>query len=72
MEENPFPGAAELAYKKSKKQLKREAKEREARAKRMIGMIDNVKCTCGAWQKFYTTLWYIHDNTCIINKGSTV
>jgi len=63
---NPFPGAAELAYppKKSKKQRKREAKEV---AKLLTGMIGDMKCTCGEWKRYNSTISYLHLDTCEIN-----
>ena len=71
MEDNPFPGAAELAYvrKKSKKQLKREAKDAKEKAASLVGMIGDVKCMCGEWQRYQCTLHYIHDDNCIINTS---
>lgn len=70
---NPFPGAAELAYKpkknkKSRKQRKREEKERKKLEQQNVGFINGVKCTCGAWEQFYCLVPYIHKDTCSINK----
>lgn len=73
MDDNPFPGGADLAYPikhKSKKQLKREAKiakEKENILKGKTGMIGDVLCTCGAWQRYQCTLYFIHDDDCSIN-----
>lgn len=53
MTENPFPGAA------SKIKVKKE--------KTKVYKRDGIKCTCGAILEFFTTLYYIHDNSCIIN-----
>lgn len=53
MNENPFPGAASKVkeYKKKTKVFKR----------------GGIKCTCGALEQFFTELYYLHDDDCIIN-----
>lgn len=60
--DNPYPGGAELAYtqKKNKKQKKKQKPIER----------NGIICTCGALDQFYTTLYYMHSNRCVINtKG---
>lgn len=59
MDNTPYKGATELKYKRDKKKAKKEV--------RRMGIV----CTCGALEKYYTTLYYIHDKECVINKNRT-
>lgn len=53
----PFKGATTLKYKRDRKK----AKKRMER--------DGIVCTCGALKHVFTTLYYLHDDDCIINKN---
>ena len=51
-----FNGATVLKYKPPKRKKKKTIKR------------SGIICTCGALEKFFTTLHYIHDKDCVINK----
>lgn len=53
MRVNPFPGAASKVHEKKKKTkvLKR----------------GGIRCTCGSLQDFFSDLYYLHDDDCIVN-----
>ena len=53
---NPFPGATVLIKKKKDKKKKTKIKR------------GDIVCTCGALKDFYSTLYYLHDKDCVINK----
>jgi hypothetical protein len=36
-------------------------------SKKKIIKRGNIKCTCGSLEKFFSTLYYLHDKDCIIN-----
>lgn len=51
----PFIGATELKVKEKQKK-----KHKIKRGK--------IICTCGSLEHFYSSLYYLHDDDCIINK----
>lgn len=43
-------------------------KKKAVVSKRKVVERDGIKCSCGAIEKYWTTLYYLHDKDCVINK----